>query len=469
MDKATVATPGKTWQKRSLIFELICDLLGGTAAMRAAGEKWLPKEPSEARQVYNGRLNRSILYGAFKDTIKRLTSKPFSKPVTIDGNLPELLEAIRWDVDRTGKDLDEFAREAFSSSLKYGWVGALVDYPRMQRGATIADEKAAGARPTFVLVEATQLLGFKMVQDEQTGHHVLDEVRIHESMTETDGAWGEKETERVRVYKRDTWEIWTKSDNEGEWVKSEEGPHTFGRVPFDVFYTNRAGYLDADPPLEDLAWLNLAHWQSLSDQRNLLRFVRCGILFAKGFSQEEVDNGIVIGPNNIVSSTNGEAVLSYVEHSGKGLDAGADDISALEERMEVMGLQPLISRTAKSTATGKVLDESRSSTDIMAWIDDEQAWLRRLFEMAGQWTSVVVPDDFSISIFRDFGIGHQAQEQIKSLTALRQSGDITRRTLLKEVKRRGLLHDELDVEEELEAIESEGPSIGGIGVTDESE
>ena len=39
----------------------------------------------------------------------------------------------------------------------------------------------------------------------------------------------------------------------------------------------------------DLAWLNLAHWQSASDQRHILHVARVPFLFGRGLSEGEID------------------------------------------------------------------------------------------------------------------------------------------------------------------------------------
>ena len=86
-------------------WELIHDLLGGTKRMRECGTKWLPRYRSERFTQYKDRVQRSVLYEAFKDTIEALSAKPFSQPVTVHGatSLPERLRLIENDVEETIK------------------------------------------------------------------------------------------------------------------------------------------------------------------------------------------------------------------------------------------------------------------------------------------------------------------------------------------------------------------------------
>ena len=47
----TVATPNAAWHAMAQDRQLIHDLMGGTRAMRRAGERWLPREPGETTGV----------------------------------------------------------------------------------------------------------------------------------------------------------------------------------------------------------------------------------------------------------------------------------------------------------------------------------------------------------------------------------------------------------------------------------
>ena len=57
-----IATPCYGWRQMENELALVRDLLGGTAAMRRAGAKWLPREDAESWQAWQARLNRSVLF-----------------------------------------------------------------------------------------------------------------------------------------------------------------------------------------------------------------------------------------------------------------------------------------------------------------------------------------------------------------------------------------------------------------------
>ncbi|HDY86886.1 MAG TPA: hypothetical protein ENH82_02085, partial [bacterium] len=66
--KSPVMIPSISYERMAEKWDLINDLLGGTKAMQASGEKWLPSEPAESQLAYDARLSRSVLYNGLRDT-----------------------------------------------------------------------------------------------------------------------------------------------------------------------------------------------------------------------------------------------------------------------------------------------------------------------------------------------------------------------------------------------------------------
>lgn len=157
----------------------------------------------------------------------------------------------------------------------------------------------------------------------------------------------------------------------------------------------------------------------------------------------------------MISSTNPDAKLNYVEHSGAAIGAGEKDLRSLEERMEVLGLQPLMQSTGNVTATARAMDEARQHSNIQAWIRGLENTIENAFAHAGQWIGAELSEDFAVDVFNDFGVTLSASEDVKSLTEMVRSGLISHATYLQEVKRRGIIADELDVQNEIEEVEAQ--------------
>jgi hypothetical protein len=386
-----VAVPCVGYQEMSISWELIHDLLGGTQAMREAGEKWLPREPRE--ESYNARLNRSILYNGYRDTRNKLANRPFSHEIQFN-EIPEELEYLKDDVDATGRPFSSFAKELMSDLLDYGIAHIFVDHTaisEIEEGETLtkADEERIGVRVLFNIVHPPNLIGW---QTEVVNKKVkLKQIRIKETVIEPSGGFGDVEVTYVKVYYEDSWEKYElkqDQDKQDYWDLVDQGTFTLGKISLTTIYANRTGYMTAEPSLMDLAWLNLAHWQSYSDQRNILRLSRFGILFGRGFPKDLVGQPLPIGPSKAFITDKTDADLKYVEHTGNSIEAGAKDIEDIEIKMEILGQQPLMRSSNLSTATAKRIDESRNVSQLKTWVKNLEEGLRKALELASSSGSI---------------------------------------------------------------------------------
>jgi hypothetical protein len=467
-------------------------LLGGTRAMRSARRDYLPQEEKERELAYDNRLKRSVLFNAYKSALNDTSAKPFARPVTLNNDeaLPEPLDLIADDVDGRGTKLTPWCREAFKWAIHYGIVFVFVDMPvrRVQtadgesRAMTLAEFRSQRVRPLWRVYKARDVLGWRTELDEVTGQERLTQVRLAEQATVEEGDYASKRVERVRVVDRDSYEVWQSDSNkrDADYELVEEGTHTFGEVPVFAFATMPGEMpFTAEPALNELAWMNLLHWQSQSDQRNILRFARTATLYALGFDREKIEQGFSLGPNQVLASENENAKVGFAEHSGKAIEAGENDLKRLEERMTMLALRPFVptsgnvTATGKAietsgnvTATGKAIDESRSHTLIESWVRGFESFVLSLYEASAKWIGAELPDDFSVSIASEFAIAMRTADDVASLIKMREkrmlTQMLTQATFLREIKARGLLNELLDVQAEIEELEREDPFEGGL-------
>lgn len=473
LHEANVDTPSRAYNRMAEAWDPIDDLMGGTRAMRSAGQRWLPKEKGESPACYRARLSRSILYGAFRDTVGSAVSKPFAKPVTIKGTAPDYLAGIAADANREKLNLTGFLRAVLVDAVSHGISYILVDYPKVGDGMNFGVEKALDIRPYFVHVKARDLI-FARVEERADGSDAVTEIRMRECYSEVEG-YASIDRKRVRVIKaptfapdgtvatQGTWEI-HEQDARGGWMVKEKGTHTFPGIPIVPVYTARTDLFEADAPLEDLAWLSIAHWQSMSDQRNIVHTARVPILFGAGWQDEDKDLPFEIGSSRVIMASHHEAKLAYVEHTGKAIECGATDLKDLEERMQILGLQPFMLRPGSQTATGQMIDEGRAQSDLKSWTIGLQDAALEAYRMAGTWVKQDIPSDFQVLIHGDFELGMKASQDIEQLIKMRTAREISRETFLTEIKRRALISDTVQVDEEIQRIEDEGPALGTIGL-----
>lgn len=458
LEKSPVGIPSIGYEVMEALWPLIHDLLGGTQAMREASQTWLPMETRESSPSYNARLGRSILYNGYRDTLNKLSTKPFTHPITIT-DLPAEIAYLEKDVDGNNKPLEIFIREVLVNLIKYGIAHIFVAYSVIEevvegKEITKAEEKRLGARVYLLCFSPTDLVGWQT--EKNANKTSLVQIRVKETVIEADGDYGDKEVNYINVFSNDTWEIHQQDvENTDKYVKIKDGVSTFGRIPLVTIYANKTGFMTAEPPLIDLAWMNLAHWQSYSDQKNILRFSRFGLIFGKGLPEKMVKAGTLdIGPSTAFLVESESADMKYVEHTGKSMEAGQKDIEDIEYKMRVLGSQPLM-KASQNTATAERIDESRTVSQLQSWIGALERGIKQALEFACEWHKTAVPETMSVAIYNDFEAMILGSGDKDHILKARQAGEITRVRYLKEAQRRGVFSIDMDVEEEAKAADAE--------------
>lgn len=443
-----VDLPSSAYDAMDKRWTLPRDLVGGTLAMREAGRTWLPQEPRESIVAYDARLGRSVLYGAYADTLEKIVSKPFSKPVTVTDGLPARLESMEDNIDRNGNDITKFGRDLFLDAVDKGLSHFLVDYPVQSTAPRLDQARMAGINPYFTHVPADSLIGWRSKKG-SSGEEILTQVRIKTIKFEPKGNYGEAPVEYVRVITNEGWELHSRSLNESKYTVEDSGPNRFpgGKIPLVTLYINQTGFMTARPPLENLAWLNLSHWQILSDVRNSLRWASIGMWYGTGLSDEDIEKGFEIGASKFLGSTADGAQFGVIEAKGDAIGIGNDALAAIEARMEVLGLQPFVRKTGTVTATGRAIDEARTQSNIQSWIRSLENKLEQGYEYSTAWIKEKTSDEFSVDVFSEFSISMAAEKDLAILLQMALNDRIPNYVFLAEVQRRGTLSDVWNIEE----------------------
>ena len=451
----TVAATSTAYNEMQVLGEwiLLNDLWGGTRSMRIARDLWLPRNEKESETNYNARLLRSFLFNGFRDTIEETAAKPLSKDIVVEGiidntQLPDQIRDLHLDVDRSGTTLQEFTKDSLIDGLKYGVTHALIDFPEMPMGLNLEQENILKPQSIWVNVSPPDLLGWRF-----DGNKELEQIRLVETkVASVSGSdYLDERIRFIRVVNKHTWELWRETTDENGVKKFEletEGINSLGKVPLKTFYSSKLGALTGVSPFLNLAWLNLAHWQSNSEQRNILRIARVVNIVQTGLTDDEISKSTTLGTDSIHRFMNENADMKFVEHSGKAIGAGAADLKNLEEQMETMGLKIVsTTRTGSVTATEIGQKSSKTSNLIQQWIRDLENYIEGCYHLSADWMKTTLPEDFKVEIFDDFTITIKSNDDMDRIIKMREAGDVDQETELHEAKRRGLLSDDVVVED----------------------
>lgn len=433
---------------------IVDPLMGGTQAMRAAGKALLPQYPAEKDDTYKERLALSTLLPAYAETVASSTSRVFAEPLQLGEDVPEPIKLLSADIDLGGNDLNSWSVEWFREALAKGLCHAMIEHPPTRDAEgnklykTAAEEQAAGVRPYAVIIKPGQMLGWRFIGGK------LMQMRYMESVEVADGEFGVKCVDQVRVLEPGSWRTYRKADNGGAWELNGQGSTSLTYIPWVTFYTGRTGPMTAKPPLLELAHLNVKHWQSQSDQDNLLHVARVPLLFV--FTDNEEFQLTISSASATRMPKDGNA--KYVEHTGAAITAGRDSLNDLVDDMRMAG--------------AKLLQKDKQAVKTAAQANEEAAQeLSPLARLAGQFADCItqllqILADYSslgdgghVEMRGNFDSDFAPEVSLPNLISMANSGKLSDETLYSEMQRRGVISDELDWLQEFARIQTQ-PSKG---------
>lgn len=437
------STPSLGYQSMAARWHLMNSALGGTEMMRLAGKIYLPQHAHEPPHAYDERLAAALFTNYTRLTLDYLVGKPFGSPVTFTEDTDPRIQALAADMNLQGDDLTSVCKEWFEKALGKGFAHCMVEHPVAPNGGeyTLADQQRLNLRPYWVILDPEDVIAGEPQRGED-GEETYHHVRIKKYDTERVG-YEEAIVERIYEYNRQyvvaegaepgdgVWKvvitIWRKGKR--EWDIESTTTSTLDVIPLTTYYTKREGTLVARPELLDLAYTNVTHWQSDSDQRACLTVARFPILAGSGVDEEKV---ITVGPHSFLSSTDPQSKYYYVEHTGAALAQGVKDLEMLEAKMAYYGAEMLKERPDRQTATSAIIDTSQTMAPLQRMVVSFISAVGQAMWFTAKWMNIDLDDDkATVDIYTDFAANTQKQKQAETLKESRAAGDISHAQYIK--------------------------------------
>jgi hypothetical protein len=420
----------------------------GTNYIRDLSETYLPQEPREDDDAYTTRVDRSVLSPYTSRLIETAAGAILRKPIHIEGD--EYWLRLAEDIDGLGSNINEYARRALVSSLTYGHSAILVDYPAAMGARNLAEERAQGRRPYFIHVDAPQIWGWR--QASTLPGAPLTQVRIHEYTTRPLNDFGEEQIEQMRVIYPGRYDLYTLGENVVEFTQS--GGYSLDQIPLVPIYSNRRGMLRSQPPLLDIANLNITHYQRQADLIHALHIAAMPTLVLEGW--DDTTGSATMGVNYAIAMQPGNKAY-YVQADATSFDAQMAELQSLEQQMSTLGVTKLFGQKfVAESAEAKRIDQAQSNSVLSIISQELESALNQAFAFAAQYVGIEPPE---ITIDRDFDYYRLIGQDVSVLAQLNQMGKISDSMLLEILRRGEVLPDNINIEDEAEAAEMDATEL----------
>jgi len=410
----------------------------GTNYIRDLSETYLPQEPREDDEAYQTRVDRSVLSPYTSRLIETAAGAILRKPIHIEGD-PYWLELAQ-NIDGLGSNINEYARRALVSSLTFGHSAILVDYPAATEARNLAEERAMGRRPYFVHVDAPQIWGWR----KEPGTNRLLQVRIHDYDVRPLNEFGEEQVEEMRVIYPGRYDLYTLGQEVVEFTAT--GGYSLDEIPLVPIYSNRRGLLVSQPPLLDIANLNITHYQRQADLIHALHIAAMPTLVLEGW--DDTTGSATMGVNYAIAMQPGNKAY-YVQADATSFDAQMQELQSLEGQMSTLGVTKLFGQKfVAESAEAKRIDQAQSNSVLSIISQELESALNQAFSFAAQYVGMEPPE---ITIDRDFDYYRLIGQDVSVLAQLNQMGKLSDAMLLEILRRGEVLPDNINIEDELAA------------------
>ena len=430
------------------------DLSEGQEVVQGNGQTYLPRAPGEDQDNYNDRLWRSVFFNAFGRTVEGLTGLIFRKDPKLGEDVPEQIVDAWENVDLAGTSGDVFLRDLEADALTVGHAAILVDFPDTAGEAPNREVEQATLRPYFVPIRKEDIISWRTII--LNGVTTLQQVVLEERVEAPVGEYGVKQIVVYRVIWRDGagvhWKV-VRISNQRSIIPIAEGDYpTQVEIPVsEVPTSGRKELFVSRPPLVDVAYLNVAHYQMWSDYAWSIHKTNVPIFVVTGESNLDDEGNTVVmilGGNNALWLPDPAAKAQYVSHSGAALGASKTALDDLKSEMGTLGLAMLSpQKRSAETAEAKRLDKSTSDSSLSVAARGLQDAVERAF---GFWARYLGMTDEgaggSIEINRDFE-GLLMDAPVMTAYAALVNAGFPERVVLEALQRGGRISEDADLEE----------------------
>jgi hypothetical protein len=392
--------------------EVVRDVWDGQAKLHSKGSQYLPQDPAERPPNYHTRLKRSVFFNVFRKTVDGLVGFVFRKDPVLGDDVPAVIKGDQngkgghaENIDNAGTHIDVFLRDLMLDAMTAGHAAILVDYPNTDgQVLTLGDEQTRKIRPYWVPIKKDNIVSWRTTIED--GRLVLTQLVLRECTYVPDGRFGEQKQERYRVLYRDGtvgYDLLEIGEDKKSVVVIEQGVYANQvEIPVaEIVTSGKCSLFVSDPPLLDLAYLNIAHYQLWSDYANSLHKTCVPVFFTAGVVPPGEEGKFIISPDAGVNASNPQAKADYISHSGDALAASKDAIEGLEENMASLGIamlatQKRVAETAEAKRIGKADTDSALSVTARGLQDGAE----RALDFHARYLRL--DDGGSIQINRDF-------------------------------------------------------------------
>ncbi|MFZ9341989.1 MAG: DUF4055 domain-containing protein [Candidatus Nanopelagicaceae bacterium] len=423
---------------------------------KAVKEKYLHREEAEPVKAYQERLHRATYAPIYRDSIRAYAGL-LNRFQLVDA--PASMAESEKNIDLQGESIQSFWNRCDERALRDGGVYIMVDMTQGEEDLNFLDEQESGRRPYLIMIDRQDVINWSVVYEkgrERIGHATIRQMR----QVPIPNGFGVELEAVYHVLKPNLVESYRLEKNGNKWtqIKINEVKTSLPVVPLVWYGATSPHFAQGELPLNGLAELSIQHFQMRSDLHELLH--KCAMPVPVRTGARIGPDGrpvpLVLGPNTAVDLDAEGGKFEFAEPSGRSLERHQAEIRHVEELMDRSGLNFLYGANIK-TATEASLRASQIASQVAALVRNKTAAFNIVMRLWAAYNGELanITSESGIAMNDSLINKPLGASEIAQLVNLYSQGILSKRTILDELQRGGILDPDLKVEEEISRTEED--------------
>lgn len=444
------------------MWDVIRDCVAGEQVIKGKKEKYLPRPNAEDNSIentlrYNSYLERAVFYNVTKRTLGGMTGQIFSRDPVI--KVTADFDIIIDDATGTGVNLIQLSKAASEMVIGYGRGGIFIDYPQTAGPTSIADRR--DVRPTLTVYDPWSIINWRTIK--RGGRTIPSLVILKETYVKGDDEFQETLGTQYRALRliNDQYQVWIYREEElnrpyRTFTPLDADERPFNEIPFKFIGAQTNDTTIDEPPMYDLASLNVGHYRNSADYEESAYIVGQPTPYFAGLTENWVKtvlkDKIQLGSRAAVPLPEG-GTAGLLQPDGNSLPFEA--MKHKERQMVALGARLVETIEVQRTATETGLDYANETSILSMAADNVSDAITDALIFCGRFMGVDTKD-ISFALNTEFDLIQLSAQDRQQLISEWQAGIITFEEARFNLRRAGIvIKDDDEVLEQLKKEQKE--------------
>lgn len=426
-------------------YQVINDCLAGEIVVKNKGTTYLPMPNADDQSAenlarYNAYLTRAVFYGVTKRTLGGLVGQVFARDPVI--KVPDLLQVIVDDATGSGVNIIQFAKTATEYVISRGRGGIFVDYPLRTEDTPLDKLQSGEVRPSMIFYPAEKIINWDTIN--RDGRTLLSLVVLEERYVVKDDGFRKDYGTQYRVLRLlgglCTGAIYRNDAAYSTFTPVDGNGNALTEIPFTFIGARTNDSSVDDPPLYDLASLNISHYRNSADYEESCFVVGQPTLVLTGLTQQWVQD-VLKGKVQLGSRG---AVPLPADASALMLQAAPNSLpfeamKHKEKQMVALGAKLIEDISVQRTATETAIDFSSETSVLSAAADNVSDAIAMALKWCARFYINVSETEIEFVLNTEFDLIRLSSQDRVALVGEWQAGAISFEEMRDNLRRGGIV------------------------------